>query len=73
MHTPHLLLLSLEALTVLEKRKCLNCNCDLIFVGDHDPRKVMSEGKVNKVLRVMSYDTKTEVCGMNSGRWFLVN
>jgi integrase len=38
-------------------------NRELIFVGDHDPRKPMSENTVNKALRVMGYDTKTEVCG----------
>ena len=38
-------------------------NRELIFVGDHDPRKPMSENTVNKALRVMGYDTKVEVCG----------
>lgn len=38
-------------------------NRELIFVGDHDPRKPLSENTVNKALRVMGYDTKTEVCG----------
>ena len=32
-------------------------------MGDHDPRKPMSENTVNKALRVMGYDTKVEVCG----------
>ena len=32
-------------------------------MGDHDPRKPMSEKTVNKALRVMGYDTKVEVCG----------
>ncbi len=41
----------------------MNGNRELIFVGDHDPRKPMSENTVNKALRVMVYDTKTEVCG----------
>ncbi len=34
----------------------------MIFVGDHDPRKPMSENTVNKALRVMGYDTKTVTC-----------
>ncbi len=38
-------------------------NRELIFVGEHDPRKPMSENTVNKALHVMGYDTKTEVCG----------
>jgi hypothetical protein len=29
-----------------------------VFIGDHDPRKPMSENTVNKALRVMGYDTK---------------
>lgn len=42
MRTPHLVPLSRQALAVLEKIKRLNGNRDLIFVGDHDPRKPMS-------------------------------
>lgn len=41
-------------------------NRELIFVGDHDPRKPLSENTVNKALRVMGYNTKTEVCGHGS-------
>lgn len=63
MRTPHLVPLSRQALEVLEKIKRLNGNRDLIFVGDHDPRKPMSENTVNNALRVMGYDTKVEVCG----------
>ncbi|CCQ42150.1 tyrosine-type recombinase/integrase [Yersinia enterocolitica] len=63
MRTPHLVPLSRQALTILEKIKIMNGNRELIFVGDHDPRKPMSENTVNKALRVMGYDTKTEVCG----------
>ncbi|WP_145560865.1 tyrosine-type recombinase/integrase [Yersinia bercovieri] len=63
MRTPHLVPLSRQALAVLEKIKRLNGNRDLIFVGDHNPRKPMSENTVNNALRVMGYDTKVEVCG----------
>lgn len=63
MRTPHLVPLSRQALAILEKIKSINGNRDLIFVGDHDPRKPMSENTVNKALRVMGYDTKVEVCG----------
>ncbi|MDU5783359.1 MAG: integrase arm-type DNA-binding domain-containing protein [Pantoea sp.] len=63
MRTPHLVPLSRQALTILEKIESMNGNRELIFVGDHDPRKPMSENTVNKALRVMGYDTKTEVCG----------
>lgn len=63
MRTPHLIPLSCQALGILEKIKGINGNRELIFVGDHDPRKPMSENTVNKALRVMGYDTKVEVCG----------
>lgn len=63
MRTPHLVPLSRQALAILEKIKSMNGNRDLIFVGDHKPRKPMSENTVNKAPRVMGYDTKTEVCG----------
>ncbi|MEI4920655.1 tyrosine-type recombinase/integrase, partial [Klebsiella pneumoniae] len=53
---------------------------ELLFPGDHDPRKPMSENTINKALRVMGYDTKVDVCGhgfrtmacsalIESGRW----
>lgn len=63
MRTPHLVPLSRQALTILEKIKSMSGNRELIFVGDHDPRKPMSENTVNKALRVMGYDTKADVCG----------
>ncbi|MFL4558270.1 tyrosine-type recombinase/integrase [Yersinia kristensenii] len=63
MRTPHLVPLSRQALLILEKIKSMSGNRELIFVGDHDPRKPMSENTVNKALRVMGYDTKVEVCG----------
>ncbi len=63
MRTPHLVPLSRQALDILEKIKRMSGNRELIFVGDHDLRKPMSENTVNKALRVMGYDTKTEVCG----------
>lgn len=34
----------------------------LLFPGDHDATKVMSENTLNSALRAMGYDTKTEVC-----------
>ncbi|HDK0049986.1 TPA: tyrosine-type recombinase/integrase [Escherichia coli] len=63
MRTTHIVPLSRQALAILEKIKGLSGNRELIFVGDHDPHKPMSENTVNKALRVMGYDTKTEVCG----------
>ncbi|HIG8364392.1 TPA: tyrosine-type recombinase/integrase [Klebsiella oxytoca] len=63
MRTPHLVPLSKQALAILKQIKPFCGEQELIFIGDHDPRKPMSENTVNKALRVMGYDTKVEVCG----------
>ncbi|EKN6259092.1 tyrosine-type recombinase/integrase [Yersinia enterocolitica] len=63
MRTPHLVPLSRQALSILKQIQKFSGSHDLIFIGDHDPRKPMSENTVNKSLRVMGYDTKVEVCG----------
>ncbi len=63
MRTPHLVPLSRQALDILKQVHKLSGNRDFVFVGDHNPRKPMSENTVNKALRVMGYDTKVEVCG----------
>ncbi|KHN90148.1 integrase [Pectobacterium actinidiae] len=63
MRTPHLVPLSRQALVILKQIQQFSGNHELIFIGDHDPRKPMSENTVNKALRVMGYDTKVEVCG----------
>lgn len=63
MKTPHLVPLSRQAVTILEQVKILSGDHELIFIGDHNPRKPMSENTINKSLRVMGYDTQAEVCG----------
>lgn len=63
MRTPHLVPLSNQSLIVLEEIKTISGGYDLIFIGDHNPGKPMSENTVNKALRSMGYDTSTEVCG----------
>ncbi|AUQ41088.1 tyrosine-type recombinase/integrase [Yersinia ruckeri] len=63
MRTPHLVPLSRQALAILEQIKTFSGDHELIFIGDHNPRKPMSENTVNKSLRVMGYDTQVEVCG----------
>ncbi|MDX5630652.1 MULTISPECIES: integrase arm-type DNA-binding domain-containing protein [unclassified Brenneria] len=63
MRTPHLVPLSRQALVILKQIQQFSGGHELIFIGDHDPRKPMSENTVNKALRVMGYDTKVEVCG----------
>lgn len=63
MRTPHLVPLSRQALDILRQVHKFSGNRDFVFVGDHNPRKPMSENTVNKALRVMGYDTKVDVCG----------
>ncbi|MBE5215226.1 integrase arm-type DNA-binding domain-containing protein [Pectobacterium sp. A535-S3-A17] len=63
MRTAHLVPLSRQALVILKQIQQFSGDHELIFIGDHDPRKPMSENTVNKALRVMGYDTKVEVCG----------
>ncbi|BES83514.1 hypothetical protein PEC302107_40130 [Pectobacterium araliae] len=63
MHTPHLVPLSRQALEILRKIREISGHCELVFIGDHSPRKPMSEGTVNKTLQNMGYDTKMEICG----------
>ncbi|HGU6440549.1 TPA: tyrosine-type recombinase/integrase, partial [Citrobacter amalonaticus] len=63
MRTPHLVPLSRQALAILKQVHKLSGGRDFVFVGDHNPRKPMSENTVNKALRVMGYDTKVDVCG----------
>lgn len=60
MRTPHLVPLSNQSLIVLEEIKAISGGYDLIFIGDHNPGKPMSENTVNTALRGMGYDTKTE-------------
>lgn len=63
MTTPHLVPLSRQAFEVLGKLRQLTGRFDLIFVGDRNHWKPMSENTVNKALRGMGYDTKADVCG----------
>jgi integrase len=43
MRTPHLVPLSKQALAILKQIKQFCGEHELIFIGDHDPRKPMSE------------------------------
>lgn len=63
MRTTHLVPLSRQAIEILKQIYQFSGNHELIFIGDHNPRKPISENTVNNALRVMGYDTKTEVCG----------
>lgn len=80
MHAPHLVPLSRQAINLLKKIKEISGHPELIFPGDRDPDRPMSENTIIRALRLMRYYTKTEVCGhgfrtmacsalMESGRW----
>lgn len=57
---------------MLEQLKQISGDKELLFPGDHDATKVMSENTVNSALRAMGYDTKTGCAGMGLGRWRVV-
>src|SRR5690606_31145166 len=59
----HLVPLSAKALELLERIRQITGRFELVFPGDHDSVKPLSENTVNKALRSMGYDTKTELCG----------
>ena len=63
MRTPHILPLSRQAIAILKQIQELSGHLDLVFPGDHNPCKPMSENTVNRALRLMGYDTETEICG----------
>ncbi len=59
----HLVPLSPQAVILLEQIRTLTGEFDLVFAGDANPSKPMSENTVNSALRNMGFDTKTEICG----------
>ncbi|EFB2626080.1 TPA: tyrosine-type recombinase/integrase [Escherichia coli] len=64
MRSPHLVPLSHQAIELLrEVRQHCRPGTELVFPGDHNYRKPMSENTINKALRVMGYDTQKDVCG----------
>ncbi|EGH8507394.1 tyrosine-type recombinase/integrase [Salmonella enterica] len=63
MRTPHIVPLSRQAITILKQIKEISGHLELVFPGDHNPYKPMSENTINRALRLMGYDTKTDVCG----------
>ncbi|MNF14112.1 hypothetical protein D3C80_2161960 [compost metagenome] len=48
---------------ILKQLRDISGEYELIFTGAHNPWKPMSENTVNNALRLMGYDTKTDVCG----------
>ena len=63
MRTPHIVPLSRQAVSILKKIQEISGHLELVFPGDHNQYKPMSENTTNRALRLMGYDTKTDVCG----------
>ncbi|ENO0460102.1 tyrosine-type recombinase/integrase [Salmonella enterica] len=63
MKDEHLVPLSAQAVALLEQIKEITGGSLFVFAGAHSMDKPMSENTINKALRVIGYDTKTEVCG----------
>ena len=55
MNTPHIVPLSRQAIEVLELLQSLTGGCDLLFPGDHDPKRPMSNNTILKALERMGY------------------
>lgn len=62
MRTPHIVPLSRQSITILKQIQNISGHQELIFPGNHNSYKPMCENTINKALRVMGYDTKTEIC-----------
>ena len=62
MGSAHFVPLSSQAMDVLKSIKFISGEYTLIFPGDSNPYKPMSENTVNKALRTMGYDTQADVC-----------
>lgn len=63
MRTPHIVPLSRQAVAILRQIQEISGHLELVFPGDHNSYKPMCENTVNKALRLMGYDTKTDICG----------
>lgn len=63
MKDEHLVPLSTQAVILLEQIKEITGESVFLFAGAHSMHKPMSENTINKALRIIGYDTKTEVCG----------
>ncbi|MFP1791058.1 tyrosine-type recombinase/integrase [Lonsdalea quercina] len=63
MKDEHLVPLSRQAVDLLKQMQAYSGELVCVFPGAHTLNKPMSENTINKALRVIGYDTKTEVCG----------
>ncbi|MGK4333559.1 tyrosine-type recombinase/integrase [Lonsdalea quercina] len=63
MKDEHLVPLSQQAVALLKQIQAISGESVFVFPGARTLNKPMSENTINKALRVIGYDTKTEVCG----------
>lgn len=63
MKDEHLVPLSRQAVALLKQIQAISGESIFVFPGAHTLSKPMSENTINKALRVIGYNTKTEVCG----------
>ncbi|MGL4724674.1 MAG: tyrosine-type recombinase/integrase [Scandinavium sp.] len=63
MKDEHLVPLSQQAVELLMHLKEITGETTFVFPGAYSLDKPMSENTINKALRVIGYDTKTEICG----------
>lgn len=63
MRTPHIVPLSKQAIAIMRRIYSWSGDKELIFTSDNNSKTAMSENTINKALRTMGYDTKSEVCG----------
>lgn len=61
MREAHKVPLSEQAVALFREAYEMTGTGSIVFTGDHDKRKPMSEAVINMALRRMGYDTKTEV------------
>lgn len=59
----HVVLLSPQAVALLEQIHAITGKFELVFAGDAKPWKPMSENTMNAALRAMAYDTKVDISG----------
>ncbi|OKP00280.1 tyrosine-type recombinase/integrase [Xenorhabdus eapokensis] len=63
MKTDHIVPLSHQAIRLIKTLHKLSGNGDVMFPGAHYSTKVIDATTVNRILRNIGYDTKTEICG----------
>jgi integrase len=63
MGTLHIVPLSTQAVTILREIQPLTGTRKYVFSGAYDATRPMSENTVNKALRSLGYDTKTQLTG----------